>query len=152
MRYNQKKYNPSFELVTEFRNRIFEAVLSSDIPGLIFTYVWAFNQDADSVFIESCVEKFTSKGADVYFVELEASLEERLIRNTSKFRLEHKAPKRDTEKSEELLLKHEKEYQFNTDGFFPYKENYVKINNTSISARETAEKICRKINLNKINS
>jgi hypothetical protein len=44
--------SPPFQrLVGEFRRRIFEEVAASDLPGLIFTYVWAFDdaRDADAV-------------------------------------------------------------------------------------------------------
>src|SRR4026208_1379641 len=39
---------PQFHrLVGEFRRRIFEEVATSDLPGLIFTYVWALDQPSD---------------------------------------------------------------------------------------------------------
>ena len=39
---------PQFRrLCDNFRKQIFEEVASSDIPGIIFTYVWAFDQQED---------------------------------------------------------------------------------------------------------
>ena len=35
--------------VEEFRRRILEEVAASPLPGLIFTYVWAFDVPADAV-------------------------------------------------------------------------------------------------------
>lgn len=133
---------PQFhKLVGEFRQRIFEEVAASDLPGLIFTFVWALDLESDRKYIERISDIFREKGADVYFVELEADLEERLKRNETEFRLAQKAPKRDVEKSKEnLLLAHEK-HKLNTEGEFFFKENYLKINNTNLSPQETARKI-----------
>jgi len=44
--------SPKFvKLNSEFRKRIIEEVASSDLPGLIFTYVWGLEQEADKRFI-----------------------------------------------------------------------------------------------------
>src|ERR671913_367715 len=87
---------PAFHrLVAEFRRRIFEEVSSSDLPGIIFTFVWALDLESDRAFIDRSCEVFREKGADIYFVELEAELSERLKRNESEFRLSQKPPKRD---------------------------------------------------------
>lgn len=132
---------PFHRLVSEFRRRIFEEVVSSDLPGLIFTFVWALDQESDRAFIEQSCDIFREKGARVYFVELDASLEERLRRNESKFRLSQKPPKRDVEKSREHLLEDDKKYKLNSDGDFFHQDNYLKINNTDV----TAEKVARMI-------
>ena len=34
-------------LVSLFRNKIFEEVSKSDLSGMIFTYIWAFDLQAD---------------------------------------------------------------------------------------------------------
>lgn len=136
---------PQFRrLVAEFRRRVFEEVAASDLPGLIFTYVWALDQESDRAFIERSCDIFREKGADIYFVELEAELEERLKRNESEFRLSRKAPKRDVVKSRERLLEEDKTYKLNSNDDFFYKENYLKINNTTLSAVETARMILDK--------
>ena len=132
---------PFFRLVSEFRRRVFEEVADSALPGLIFTFVWALDQESDRDFIEKSCDIFRAKGADVYFVELEAELSERLKRNESEFRLTQKPPKRDIEKSREKLLEHTANYKLNSDGDFFYTENYLKIDNTNLPAAETARKI-----------
>jgi len=135
---------PQFHrLVAEFRRRIFEEVAASDLSGLIFTFVWAFDLEAETEYIEKICKIFREKNSDVYFVELEADLSERLKRNESEFRLSQKPPKRDVEKSKENLLAQEK-YKLNTDGDFFYAENYLKINNTNLSAEEAAQIIAKK--------
>lgn len=136
--YGHEKFTT---LVSEFRQRIFEEVATSDLPGMIFTYVWAFDQPGDKQQVDSYCEIFRSNGANVYFIELEADLNERLERNKSEFRLSKKSSKRDTARSEKNLLSTESQYKMNTDDDFFYKENYVKINNTSLSPEETAQRI-----------
>jgi hypothetical protein len=133
---------PQFNrLVSEFRRRIFEEVASSDLPGLIFTFVWALDLGSDKRFIDETCAIFRAKGAEIYFVELQAELSERLNRNQSEFRLAQKPSKRDVEKSREVLLKHVEEYRFNTNGDFFYQENYLKLENTNLSALEAAQRI-----------
>jgi hypothetical protein len=80
-------------LVDEFRIRIFEEVAASQLPGLIFTYVWALDHPRDKAFIDKTCQIFRSHGADVFYVELSATLDERLQRNETEFRLAEKCPK-----------------------------------------------------------
>lgn len=65
-------------LVHAFREQIFDAVAQSDLEGLIFTYLWAFDMQGDWDAIERVVKKFGDRGAEIYYVELEATLDERL--------------------------------------------------------------------------
>ena len=137
--------HPQFEnLVAEFRRRVFEEVAASDLPGLIFTFVWAVDHDSDRIFVEQSADIFRTKGAEVYFVELEADQAERLHRNESEFRLSQKPSKRDVAQSRERLLEHDEKYKMNSDGDSFIKENYVKINNTNLPAAETAEIIAER--------
>ncbi len=134
--------SPQFNrLVSEFRRRVFEEVAASDLPGLVFTFVWALDTEADRNFIERSCDIFRARGADIYFVELEAELSERLRRNESEFRLAQKPSKRDVEKSRRLLLADDERHRLNTDGDFFYEENYLKIENTNLSPLEAARKI-----------
>ena len=105
-------------LVSEFRQRIFEEVATSDLPGMVFTYVWALDQPDDKEQVDSYCEIFKHNGADVYFVELEADLDDRIERNKSEFRLSKKSSKRDISRSEKNLLKTESQYKMNTNGDF----------------------------------
>jgi len=139
--------DPQFKLVTEFRKRIFEEVASSDLPGLIFTYVWALDEPSDKSFIDECAEIFRRQNGEVFFVELEADQTVRLERNKTEFRLEQKPPKRDLIDSEKKLLKHDNKYKLNSTGDFFYQKNYLKINNTNLSAVEAAKKIAAEFSL-----
>lgn len=141
---------PQFhELVAEFRRRVFEEVAASDLPGLIFTFVWGLELESDRKYIEKSCAIFREKGAEVYFVELEADLEIRLERNKTEFRLAQKAPKRNIEKSKEHLLETEKHKMNTSDDFF-YTENYLKIDNTNLSAFDAASVIIEKFGFSKV--
>ena len=95
---------PFGRLVGDFRRRIFEEVAASDLPGLVFTYVWAFNLESDAAAVEEYAAPFRARGGRVLFLELEATQEERLRRNATPFRLAEKPTKRDLEQSRANLL------------------------------------------------
>ncbi|MGG5791725.1 AAA family ATPase [Bacillus nitratireducens] len=134
-------------LVSLFRNEIFEEVSKSDLSGMIFTYVWAFDLQSDWDYIHHVVSIFESKGGTVYFVELEAELDERLERNKSPHRLEHKPKKRDIEWSENNLKEAVKKHRLNSLHGEIEKEEYIKINNTYLNAKKVAEMIKEKFRL-----
>ena len=136
-----------FPLVNQLRLNVFEAVAASELPGLIFTYVWSFEDDSDKKQIDGYAEIFQKQGGTAYFVELEADLEARIERNKSAFRLEQKASKRNIEGSERHLLDVHNRRQHNTKNDFYYAENYIKINNTRLSSEETARRILEKFGL-----
>lgn len=128
-------------LVPEFRYRIFEEVAQSNLPGLIFTFVWALDLPEDKQFIDKACAIFSAKRAESYFVELSASQEERLRRNETELRLLNKLSKRDVTNSRRSLLEIDSKYKVNSNGDFFYPERYLKIDNTHLSAAETAQKI-----------
>ncbi|MEC3460298.1 shikimate kinase, partial [Bacillus thuringiensis] len=130
-----------------FRNEKFEEVTKSDLSGMIFTYIWAFDLQSDGDYIHYVESIFESKGGTVYFIELEAELDERLERNKSPNRLEHKPKKRDIEWSQNNLKETMKKHRLNSLHGEIEKEEYIKINNTYLSAKEVAEMIKEKFQL-----
>lgn len=137
--------DPKFhKLVKEFRLRMFEEVSTSSLPGMIFTYMWAFDRPEDKEEIDMYTESFKNVNAEIYYVELFATQEVRLKRNVTELRLANKIPKRDVTKSEKILIETDKIYKLNTqDGEFFYKDNYIKIDNTNIEARDVALQIVK---------
>lgn len=134
-------------LVHSFRQQIFDEVIKSDLPGLIFTFVWAFNMQEDWDYVDALVKKFENAGAETYVVELQADVEERLRRNKTEHRLMEKPTKRNIEWSESELKRSMGKYRLNSlEKEIPYK-NYLKIDNTHLSAEETAEKIVKHFGL-----
>ncbi|WP_339273029.1 AAA family ATPase [Paenibacillus sp. FSL W8-0426] len=134
-------------LVSLFRREIFEEVSKSDLPGLIFTYVWAFDVAEDGEYIRQLREMFESRGAQVCYVELEADPAERLERNRSPHRLLHKPTKRDVAWSEQDLLESMEKYRLNSEPGEITHQHYVRINNTNLSPEETARQIKERFNL-----
>lgn len=128
-------------LVHLFRQEIFEAVSQSDLAGLIFTYVWAFDQPADGEYIENICALFESRGGEVFFVELEADLEERIERNIHPHRLSQKPTKKNVEWSERELITSAQKYRLNSNPGEITRANYLRINNTEIDAAKVAELI-----------
>ncbi len=139
---------PQFSrLVSEFRTRVFEEVAASALPGMIFTYVWALDEESDTRFVERLSGLFRARGADVFLVELEATLPERLRRNETEFRLAEKKPKRDTVRSRALLLEHDEKYRLNSRDEFAGRSDYLRIDNTELSPEEVAERIIDRFGL-----
>lgn len=139
--------NETWRLSTLFRREIFESFAKSNQYGLIFTYVWGFNLQKDWEFVEEICGIFKSKGAQIYFVELEADLEERLRRNVTPFRLEQKPTKRNIEQSEQDLRNTLKKHRLNSNEGEITKENYLRINNTNFEPKEVAKMIKEKFQL-----
>jgi hypothetical protein len=77
----------------------------------------------------------------VLFVELEATLTERLRRNETEFRLAEKPYKRDLTWSRQHLLDSDARYQFNSGGQFAGRSDYLHIDNTTLSPKEIAEQV-----------
>lgn len=136
-----------YRLVNDVRRRVFEEVAASDLPGLVFTYVWGLNLESERAYVEGLCDIFRARGGEIYFVELEAELEERLRRNEAAERLAEKPSKRDVGKSRERLLADEGKYRMNTDGEFYYAENYLKLDNTKLPPEECARRIAEAFGL-----
>ena len=133
---------PAFHrLVGEFRTRIFEEVAASALPGLVFTFVWALEDERDRAFIDRSCEISRARAARIHFVELAATLEERLRRNETELRLAEKRPKRDLERSRRNLLALEEGHRMNTDGDFFYPEQWLRIDNTHLPPDAVARQI-----------
>lgn len=132
---------PFGRLVSEFRHRIMEEVAGSDLPGLIFTYVWAFDHPSDHASVARLADVFGSRGGRVLYVELEATQEERLRRNETEFRLAEKPSKRDVAVSRQRLLEHDSVYRLNSGGKFDGRADWLRIDNTLLSPSEVAERI-----------
>ena len=129
------------------REMILREISESDLKGVIFTFVWALDDEEDKEYLDDFIAIYEAKGADIFFVELEAELETRLIRNRHPLRLAEKASKRDLERSERALLKHEEQYRFNSlPGEFEGKK-YLRINNNDLSPEEAAARIAQHFQL-----
>jgi hypothetical protein len=127
------------KLVNLFREKIFEEFAKSEQEGLIFTYVWAFNEKSDWNYVKKICNTFKSKGGEIIFVELEADIAERIERNKTPERLKHKPTKRNIEQSEKDLIESMGKYRLNSESGEIKEKNYIKIDNTKLSPEEVAK-------------
>lgn len=133
---------PQFSrLVSTIRTSVFQEVAGSDLPGLIFTYVWALDDPRDKASVNGLVRIFTKRAASVCYVELSATQEERLRRNETSLRLAAKHPKRDLARSRALLLEQDAKYRLNSNADFFYPDQHIKIENTRVEPGQVAEQI-----------
>ncbi len=129
------------ELVENLRFEFFRTFAASEQLGFVFTLMWCFDDPADRTFIERITKIFEDQNAGVYWIELETDFEERLIRNRTENRLANKPSKRNVEKSETHLIKTHDKFRLNSyDGEID-RQNYIKINNTDLSADEVAKQV-----------
>lgn len=139
---------PQFKrLSTLIREEIFKEVSSSDLSGLIFTYVWYFDDKHDWDYVENLVKIFRENGAEICFVELEADIEERIKRNKTEHRLNHKPSKRGEAGSDKKLRENLEKHRPNSIEGEIKEKNYIRINNTNLSPKKVAIKIKGKFNL-----
>lgn len=129
------------------RDEVFKEFSQSNQHGIIFTACLDFGDNFEEEMKD--INRWSTLFDETYVIELETTLEERLRRNKTENRLENKASKRNLEWSEKDLLKSVTKYKFNSDPGVGEKifKNYLRIDNTNISAEEVAKKIKEKFNL-----
>jgi len=136
-------------VVAKLREVMFESFAESQNEGLIFTYMWAFDQQSDWDYVNHVSEIFKKQGAELYYVELIAPLEIRLVRNATENRLKHKPSKRDLEASNQRVMHASTNYRIvSRDGEIPF-ENYIKIDNSYLSPKACAKMIAKRFNFEK---
>ena len=135
------------KLNEEFRIKIFEEFAKSEEEGIIFTTTWDFDNKEEWDRIYKYIQIFKDNNAEIYIIELEANLDERLKRNTTENRILNKPSKRNLEWSEKDLLKSVEKYRFNSKENEIKEENYLKIDNTNLNANVVAEMIKNRFKL-----
>jgi hypothetical protein len=133
---------PAFHRIDgQIRRLVIEEVAASDLPGLVFTYVWAFNLPEDQALVEEYAKPFRERGARVLFAEPEAAQAERLKRIAGVARLAQKPSRRDLDTSRRDLLDDDARYQLNSGGTFDQRPDYLRINNTLLTPGQVAERV-----------
>lgn len=151
--HNHMTIEPVIELfgayngaVTErLRQVVFEEFVKTDNYGLIFTFIWAFEEPHDTEYVRKLTRLYQDAGAHVDYVELVCPQEVRLLRNRTENRLKEKASKRDVALSEQRFLSAEEKYRVVSEpgeiieklGCPP--ERYLRIDNTELSPEAAAE-------------
>ena len=130
-----------------FTQEILETIAKSDLPGLIFTNMFNFDNPASHEYIQALLDLYESHGAKTCVVELYADHDVRIERNKTDNRLSHKPYKRDFMVSENLNREIESQQRLNShDGEKPFA-NYLKINNTHLTPKIVATMIICKLKL-----
>jgi len=134
--------SPAFDrLVDRFRRHLIEEVAASDLPGLIFTYVWAYDLPGEQKTLERYAHLFQRRGGRVLYAELQASQEERLNRNAGASRLSAKPSKRNIEASRRHLLEADARYRLDSAGEFDGRPDYLRIETTHLSPADVVTQI-----------
>ena len=127
--------------ISGMREVIFREFAKTDSYGMIFTYMWAFDMQSDWDYIEHVKEIFAPYGTEFYYVELVADQAVRLERNKTENRLKNKASKRNVSWSDQNILREDSKYRLvSLPGEIPF-DNYLRIDNTHLSAEEAAKQI-----------
>ena len=135
------------EAISRIRTVVFEEFAKSDNYGMIFTYMWAFDMQSDWDYIDYVKSIFAPYGTEFYYVELVAPKEIRLQRNRTENRLRHKASKRNVEWSDQRINYDDSRYRLESyEGELPF-ENYIRIDNSNLSAEEAARLIKERFDL-----
>lgn len=133
------------ELITTIRFDFLESFAKTG-QEVIFTVVIDFNDPHDIYLLEELQTLFEAYNHELSFVELETDLEERLRRKKTENRLKHKPFKRDIEWSENDILSTMAFAHFKSEQAPEKLKNYYKINNTKLTAKETALQIAHLLN------
>ena len=143
---------PFVRLAGEFRRRIIEEAFDADLPGLVFTIVWAFNLESDTDVVQSYTELAAARGTPARLVELYADQEERVRRNGTEFRQDRKRTHRDQELSLRILRDFDRDHVMNTDADIPERaralleqHRHLRVDNTHLQPAETAALIAREL-------
>ena len=136
---------PFTRLVDEFRRRILEEAVSADLPGLVFTFVWALDDPGDRALVEEYVEIVEARGGTTYVVELAAPLDVRLVRNATRVPARPQALQAGP-RGVERLAGHAEAHMMNTGGDHELAalvgdRPHLRIDNTDLAPDEVAEKI-----------
>ena len=136
------------DITNRIREVIFEEFVKTDLYGMIFTYMLAFDVQEDLDTLDNLVDIFRRENADIYYVELVAPQEVRLQRNATENRLHHKPSKRDIEASNNRIIHNEDaKYRLVSNDNEAFSENYLKIDNTNLSPNEAATIIKERFDL-----
>ena len=130
------------ELNGAIRQKVFDLFAEGDFPGLIFTFMLAFDLPSDLEYLRRLIAQFSKNGANCCVVELCADFDVRRVRNKSENRLLHKESKRDLEASDAEMKATSAKYRLNSyDGEELPFANYYKIDNTDLPPETVAEMI-----------
>ena len=135
------------DVTQRLRQVIFEEFAKTDLYGMIFTYMWAFDMQLDWDYVDWVKGIFGLPEEDVYYVELIAPQEVRLERNATENRLKNKASKRNVTESNARLLRDDQNWRCESYPGEITHPNYLRLENADLPAAEAARIIKEQFNL-----
>ncbi len=124
-----------------------EAASDASIPGVIFTYVWDLRSDDETATMLHYAQLFERHGGRVTFVELLASLETRIAREGSAFRVTLKPAHRDAEAARGRQIEMAEKYRMNCDGALPLSYPHLKFDTETQEPNAVAIAVARALTL-----
>ena len=118
-----------------------EAARDASIPGVIFTFVWALDLPEDTASMARYASHFGSAGGQVFFVELQASLQTRINRAGTPFRVALKPAQRDVEAARARQLAFDAKFRMNTDGGLPLDWPHLVLDTENLGPTDAARRI-----------
>ncbi len=120
-----------FKLSSKIRLDIFELAAKENIPGLVFTFVYAKNDDDE--FIRDLIDRVTAHGGEVVFIQVYCEQHKLLERVTNESRKEFRKLA-----SRENLIKSLDAYdQISPIDFV----SSIKVDNTNLTVEEATQRI-----------
>ena len=154
--YNRQVIDFALEIYQDYTEEMWEFVRGITFSFLgasarnqrsvILTDVIDFSNQYQLMYLKQIQDLLDNFHQEILFVELETSLEERLRRNQTENRLKYKPLKRHIEVSEREILETAETLQLNSQHQPNELHHYLKINNTSLTAKEAAKQIQNKMN------
>lgn len=141
-------WEEGIDLITMIRDEIMKRVAKGNSLGMIITFIWAFDLESDWDYVYHIKDIF--KKHRVCIVELNSDVLTRLDRNVSENRLEKKMSKRNIEWSNNELVSSMQKHRMTSYRDEVQMENYLRIDNTHLSASDTAETIIEHFKLNRL--
>src|SRR5438477_1972437 len=130
-------------LARSFTLQLLEAAAESGL-GLILTHGLVFSSPSARVIIDDWSAPCLNAGGEVFYVELTAPLECRLVRNETENRRRHKKTDWATP---QRLREMETWGRWNSDGDFPYPDRHLVIDNANVEPAEVALMIQQRFGL-----
>jgi len=134
---------PKFGAVLEaVRDVLFRhALADASIPGIVFTLVWALDRPEQTAQVQALIALFESHGWAVDLVELVASLDTRIAREGTPFRVKFKPSLGDVEAARQRQRDSAAIHQMNSGGTLPIARSHVVIDTEACDPPQAARQI-----------
>ncbi len=123
------------------------ALADPSVPGIVFTFVWAFGRAEDDAFMTRLDTMCSEHGGRALYVELRAELATRLAREGTAARVAMKPVKRDVEGARALQRDFEARFRMRSEGDFPYPGRHLVVDTDRVGPAAAAQRIVERFGL-----